>query len=153
MGDSLGVGWGRTYRTYKSYKTYSGFLPLRPLSRMENGDIRSGAKNHGPEKQPNHAGHAPARGELFWLVKTLIRTCLLLFGALITVARAGAQTIDPGLYDCMRWRCIGPFRGGRTVAAASVPSQPGVFFIGVNNGGVWKTNDYGRVWTPVFDDQ
>ncbi|HEV7237784.1 MAG TPA: glycoside hydrolase [Thermoanaerobaculia bacterium] len=53
----------------------------------------------------------------------------------------------------MRWRSIGPFRGGRTVAAVGIPEQPNVFFIGVNNGGVWKTTDYGRVWTPIFDDQ
>lgn len=53
----------------------------------------------------------------------------------------------------MRWRCIGPHRGGRTVGAVGVPSQPNVFYIGVNNGGVWKTNDYGRTWKPIFDDQ
>jgi photosystem II stability/assembly factor-like uncharacterized protein len=57
------------------------------------------------------------------------------------------------LYDCMRWRMIGPFRGGRTVGATGVPGQPNVFYIGVNNGGVWKTTDFGRVWTPIFDDQ
>ena len=48
---------------------------------------------------------------------------------------------------------IGPFRGGRTVAAVGVRQQPNVFYIGVNNGGVWKTNDYGRIWTPIFDEQ
>src|SRR5690242_18226844 len=48
---------------------------------------------------------------------------------------------------------IGPFRGGRTVPAAGVPGQPNVFYVGVNNGGVWKTEDYGRVWRPIFDDQ
>ncbi len=53
----------------------------------------------------------------------------------------------------MQWRMVGPFRGGRTVAAVGVPSQPNVFYIGVNNGGVWKSTDYGRVWTPIFDDQ
>src|SRR5690349_160062 len=53
----------------------------------------------------------------------------------------------------MRWRHVGPFRGGRTVAAVGIPEQPNIFFIGVNNGGVWKTTDYGRVWTPIFDDQ
>jgi len=53
----------------------------------------------------------------------------------------------------MRWRMIGPFRGGRTVAAIGVRGQPNLFYIGVNNGGVWKTTDYGRIWTPIFDDQ
>ncbi|MDQ2980679.1 MAG: glycoside hydrolase, partial [Acidobacteriota bacterium] len=53
----------------------------------------------------------------------------------------------------MRWRCIGPFRGGRTVAAAGIPGEPNVFFVGVNNGGVWKTTDAGRVWMPIFDEQ
>ncbi|HUR00094.1 MAG TPA: glycosyl hydrolase, partial [Gemmatimonadaceae bacterium] len=48
---------------------------------------------------------------------------------------------------------IGPFRGGRTIGATGVRGQPNVFYIGVNNGGVWKTTDYGIVWTPIFDDQ
>ncbi len=64
-----------------------------------------------------------------------------------------AQSASPALYGDLRWRMIGPFRGGRTKAAAGVPSRPGVFYIGVTNGGVWKTIDYGRVWTPIFDDQ
>jgi len=48
---------------------------------------------------------------------------------------------------------IGPHRGGRTVGAVGIPTQPNVFYMGVNNGGVWKTTDYGRTWTPIFDDQ
>jgi photosystem II stability/assembly factor-like uncharacterized protein len=48
---------------------------------------------------------------------------------------------------------IGPFRAGRTVGATGVRGQPNVFYVGVNNGGVWKTTDYGRVWTPIFDAQ
>ena len=48
---------------------------------------------------------------------------------------------------------IGPFRAGRTVGAVGIPSQPNVFYIGVNNGGVWKTTDAGRTWQPIFDDQ
>ncbi|HVG21965.1 MAG TPA: glycoside hydrolase, partial [Blastocatellia bacterium] len=64
-----------------------------------------------------------------------------------------AQQFDQKLYQNMRWRCIGPFRGGRTVGATGVPGQPNVFYVGVNNGGVWKTDDYGRTWRPIFDDQ
>src|SRR5882672_8134030 len=63
------------------------------------------------------------------------------------------QSVDPSLYQSMRWRMIGPFRGGRTVGAVGIPSQPNVFYIGVNNGGVWKTTDAGRTWVPIFDDQ
>ncbi|WP_338875929.1 glycoside hydrolase [Spirosoma sp. SC4-14] len=64
-----------------------------------------------------------------------------------------AQTINPAFFNAMKWRMIGPHRGGRTVGAAGVPQQPNVFYIGVNNGGVWKTTDYGRTWFPIFDDQ
>ncbi|HEX2799771.1 MAG TPA: glycoside hydrolase, partial [Thermoanaerobaculia bacterium] len=53
----------------------------------------------------------------------------------------------------MRWRMIGPFRGGRTVAASGIPGNTNVFYAAANNGGVWKTTDAGRVWTPIFDDQ
>ena len=55
--------------------------------------------------------------------------------------------------QALKWRMIGPYRGGRTKSAIGVPSQPNVFYIGVINGGVWKTTDYGRVWKPVFDEQ
>src|SRR6202165_5800744 len=64
-----------------------------------------------------------------------------------------AQKVDPSLYSSLEWRMIGPFRGGRTIGGTGVRGQPNVFYVGVNNGGVWKTNDYGRIWTPIFDDQ
>ncbi len=64
-----------------------------------------------------------------------------------------AQQYDPSYYNSMQWRCIGPYRGGRTVGAAGVPQQPNTFYIGVNNGGVWKTTDYGRTWFPIFDSE
>ncbi len=76
-----------------------------------------------------------------------------LAGFLVLFAALASAQVEPKLFQEMRWRSIGPFRGSRTVAGVGVPSQPNVFYIGVNNGGVWKSNDYGRVWTPIFDEQ
>ncbi len=76
----------------------------------------------------------------------------LLF-AFIFVPTIPAQKVDASMYQSMRWRMIGPFRAGRTVGAVGIPSQPNVFYVGVNNGGVWKTTDAGRTWKPIFDDQ
>src|SRR5216110_1576503 len=53
----------------------------------------------------------------------------------------------------LRWRMLGPFRGGRVAAATGVPGRPHEFYFGAVNGGVWKSIDAGRVWTPVFDSQ
>ncbi|MCJ7680965.1 MAG: glycoside hydrolase, partial [Candidatus Aminicenantes bacterium] len=81
-------------------------------------------------------------------------TVISLFGLLAAlVPPAAAQTIDTKYLSGMHWRSIGPFRGGRTRAAAGVPGQPNVFYVGVCNGGVWKSTDYGRTWVPIFDDQ
>jgi photosystem II stability/assembly factor-like uncharacterized protein len=64
-----------------------------------------------------------------------------------------AQPYSQSLFSDMKWRMIGPHRAGRTIGAVGVPQQPNVFYVGVNNGGVWKTTDYGRTWEPIFDDQ
>lgn len=82
-----------------------------------------------------------------------LHTFLLIAITALVVAAAPAQQIDSTLFDNFRWRMIGPHRGGRTVGVAGIPDQPNVFFIGVNNGGVWRTSDYGRTWKPIFDDQ
>ena len=67
--------------------------------------------------------------------------------------QAAAQQIPESAYQEMRWRMIGPTRGGRTRAACGVASQPNVFYMGAVNGGVWKSDDYGRTWNPIFDGQ
>ena len=80
-------------------------------------------------------------------------TAVLTIITLTCLPPARAQQVDPAFFAGLHWRMIGPFRGGRTVAAVGVTGQAGLFYIGVNNGGVWKTADFGRTWTPIFDDQ
>jgi photosystem II stability/assembly factor-like uncharacterized protein len=82
----------------------------------------------------------------------IARMLCLLAGVAFPLALTVPQ-IDPKDFQHLEWRCIGPFRGGRTVGACGIASKPDTFFVGVNNGGVWKTDDAGRTWNPVFDDQ
>jgi len=67
-------------------------------------------------------------------------------------ARDGYEGVAD-FYSAMRWRMLGPFRGGRVAAATGVPGRPYEFYFGAVNGGVWKTIDAGRIWFPVFDSQ
>jgi photosystem II stability/assembly factor-like uncharacterized protein len=74
-----------------------------------------------------------------------------LCAAALAAQQPGAG-VNPSLYQELRYRLIGPHRASRTVGAAGIPTQATVFFMGVNNGGVWKSDDYGRTWAPIFDE-
>ncbi|MCX5768089.1 MAG: glycoside hydrolase [Gemmatimonadetes bacterium] len=81
-------------------------------------------------------------------------TAIALLALLVVVPPLCAQgALDTRAIKELKWRSIGPFRGGRTKSATGVPSQPNVFYMGVINGGVWKSTDYGRTWNPIFDGQ
>src|SRR5689334_17195230 len=72
--------------------------------------------------------------------------------ALLAVGTAlGAQPVDSSLYAGLRYRMIGPGRGGRVTAVTGVPSQPHTFYLGATGGGVWKTDDAGANWRNVSD--
>jgi photosystem II stability/assembly factor-like uncharacterized protein len=78
-------------------------------------------------------------------------TIILLIAAMLASVPLKAQQLDQALYAGMRWRQIGPFRGGRVSAVAGVIGQPGIYYMASPGGGVWKTTDAGVVWRPIFD--
>ena len=91
------------------------------------------------------------------MVRVLGCAAALVTGAAWTSAaqmRNGTATsaaLDPERYDGMRFRNIGPSRGGRVTAVTGIAGQPGTYFMGATGGGVWKTSDYGQSWSNVSD--
>jgi photosystem II stability/assembly factor-like uncharacterized protein len=86
-------------------------------------------------------------------VRALLLRSSLLIASLATFASAvDAQSLVNPTTE-MHWRHIGPFRAGRGRAVAGVPSQPNTFYISFDNGGIWRSTDFGSNWFPLFDDQ
>jgi len=90
------------------------------------------------------------------IVRRVVMLAVVVAAALQWSARrpVDAQaTMNPNLYSGLKWRMLGPFRGGRVDTVSGVPGRPNEFYFGAVNGGVWKTIDAGRIWFPVFDSQ
>ena len=83
----------------------------------------------------------------------LMTVALTALGSMAFGATARSETYGPELFSQMQWRPIGPLRGGRGRAVAGVPTQPNIFYIGNDDGGVWKSTDYGNSWHPIFDKE
>ena len=82
------------------------------------------------------------------------RCAIRVFATFVSlVVLTAAQSIPSELYGGLKWRLIGPFRGGRVVAVAGIPGSSTTFYFGSVGGGVWQTTDAGVVWKPIFDAQ
>jgi photosystem II stability/assembly factor-like uncharacterized protein len=80
-------------------------------------------------------------------------TSLLLTFLCFALTPLRAQSVSSDLFNGLKWRLIGPFRGGRAIAATGVPGDPNTFYFGTVDGGIWKTTNAGVTWTPIFDHQ
>src|SRR5207245_5794760 len=76
---------------------------------------------------------------------------LVPLGAVAASAPPVPPPVAPGLLSGLVWRNLGPFRGGRIAAVSGAIGQPGVFYVGLPAGGVWKTTSAGETWSPMFD--
>lgn len=88
---------------------------------------------------------------LFTLVLTLIGGEFYVEAAPKNTTKNTTGVYPPEFFQALRWRCIGPFRGGRVTAVTGVPANPLVFYMGATGGGVWKTEDAGLTWENISD--
>ena len=85
---------------------------------------------------------------------TSSRTFLpILLASVLNCVPASPQSVSPEVFGGLKYRLIGPFRGGRVAAVAGIPGSATTFYFGAVDGGTWKTTDAGMVWAPIFEGQ
>lgn len=95
------------------------------------------------------------------MIRNTILLCTLAFATLSLHAQRNRTPAPPpspatlaydaALYSSLQWRCIGPYRGGRSAAVTGVPGQPNLYYMGATGGGVWRTRDGGQTWENISD--
>src|SRR5262245_45815539 len=75
----------------------------------------------------------------------------LTLASMASLTAQQGSTVDPSLYGGMRWRNVGPARGGRSIAAEGSDKRPNEYWFGATGGGAWKTTDGGATWEPMTD--
>src|SRR5436305_15006389 len=88
-----------------------------------------------------------------WRGSMNLRRLSLISAVLLLLISAAAAAVPPEDYSALRWRLVGPLRGGWGTCASGVPAQPATFYFGAADGGVWKTTDAGRTWNPLFEHE
>jgi photosystem II stability/assembly factor-like uncharacterized protein len=89
---------------------------------------------------------------LLWCIGVFAPALAQKKGSPLPATNATIPAINPALYKGLKWRNVGPYRGGRSVAVSGVPNKPLVFFAGYTGGGLWKTEDAGLSWYPIADE-
>jgi photosystem II stability/assembly factor-like uncharacterized protein len=83
----------------------------------------------------------------------ILQWAILLLCAFVCAPLGSGQTLNSDTLKGMKWRLVGPFRGGRVLAVAGIPGDANTYYFGSVAGGVWKSTDGGLQWTPIFDKE
>ena len=136
----------------QSGRHYCGIYEGRPRDCR---DFRRSAAATSTNRCPvrrQHQGRTGIHAQAAGPQSLTVSGCEAIFAARFSLLSA-RRPLRRRYYGDLHWRFIGPMRGGGTVALAGVPDRPNLFYIAAVNGGIWKTEDAGRTWQPIFDGQ